>query len=67
MVCAEDREGKKYPFDIQHRTVISYKSEAPGDFDILREKITARIKALRDKGEALQELANSEQVAQLPA
>ena len=62
MVCADDREGKKYPFDIQHRTVISYKSEAPGDFDILRAKITARIKALRDKGQALQELANSEQV-----
>ena len=63
MVCSEERQGKKYPFDIQHRTVISYTSDAPGDFTLLQGKITDRIKALAAKGEALQELADSDQVA----
>src|SRR5919106_1440190 len=35
MVCSSERTGRKYPFDIQHRTVISYLVEAPGDFDKL--------------------------------
>jgi hypothetical protein len=24
MVCSEERTGKKYPFDIQHRSIIAY-------------------------------------------
>jgi hypothetical protein len=63
MVCAEERSGKKYPFDIQHRTVIPYLSEAPRDFEKLRTDLTARLTALLEKGEALRHIAESEQVA----
>lgn len=38
IVYAEVREGKKYPFDIQHRTIIPYASDAPGDFAALGER-----------------------------
>ncbi|MDR5728447.1 MAG: hypothetical protein RB191_13550 [Terriglobia bacterium] len=63
MVCSTEREGKKFPFDIQHRSVIRYSTDAPEDFDVLREKITARVKALLEKGATLQQLAEADQVA----
>lgn len=63
MVCSEERTGKKYPFDIQHRTIIPYLADAPSDFDRLREKLTARLKALIEKGEVLRNIAESDPVA----
>jgi nucleoside 2-deoxyribosyltransferase len=65
MVCSEERTGKKYPFDIQHRTVISYLVEAPGDFVKLRDALTERMKALLERGAALEKIAESEPVATL--
>lgn len=65
MVCSEERTGKKYPFDIQHRTVISYLVEAPGDFAKLCDMLTERIKALLERGAALEKIADSEPVATL--
>ena len=44
LVCAKGRP--KYPFDIQHRSIISYESDAPRDFVKLSENITERAKAL---------------------
>jgi hypothetical protein len=63
MVCSEERTGKKYPFDIQHRTVISYLVEAPGDFDKLKTSLTERIRALLERGAVLEKIAESEPVA----
>ena len=62
MVCSEERGGK-YPFDIHHRTVISYIAEAPRDFDQLRTKLTSRVKAILEKGNVLRRLAATDQVA----
>ena len=31
MVCSEERSGR-YPFDIQHRSIISYQEESTSDF-----------------------------------
>lgn len=62
IVCATEREGKKYPFDIQHRTVTSYNSDAPEDFKHLQDNITSRLKALVEKGATMRQLAASEQV-----
>jgi hypothetical protein len=62
IVCASEREGKKYPFDIQHRTVTSYTSEAPEDFKHLEASITSRLNALVEKGATMRQLAASEQV-----
>ena len=45
LVCADSRT-KKYPFDIQHRPVISYGTGSPSDFDDLLSKITARDQGL---------------------
>ena len=40
MICSDERQGYKYPFDIQHRQIISYKTKSKSDFDNLEENIT---------------------------
>jgi len=63
MVCSEERTGKKYPFDIQHRTIIPYHADSPSDFDLLKQKITTRLKAMMERSEALRNLVESDPVA----
>lgn len=63
MVCSDERTGKKYPFDIQHRSIIPYQADSPSDFDKLKASLTARITALMKKGETLQQLSESDPVA----
>ena len=63
MVCSDERIGHKFPFDIQHRTIINYKAEAPQDFEALASAITNRIEALLTKKEALRQIAETEQIA----
>lgn len=63
MVCSDERPGGRFPFDIQHRAVLTYKAEAPSDFINLRRSITERIKALLSKAQTLQQIAYAQQVA----
>lgn len=63
MICSDERTGKKYPFDIQHRAVIPYKAGSPSDFETLKSKITKGIKARITQTEDLRVVAESEQVA----
>ena len=44
LVCLE-KSDRRFPFDIQHRTITTYKTESARDFDNLKSKITARLKA----------------------
>lgn len=64
MVCSEERTGKKYPFDIQHRSIIPYMADAPSDFDRLRDKLTERIRTIVEQGETLEQLAEADPVMQ---
>lgn len=52
LVCSDERK-TKYPFDVQHRSIISYKTGAPQDFDELKQKITKRVQAILKKNEEL--------------
>jgi hypothetical protein len=64
MICnTAERLGKKFPFDIQHRTIITYKAEAPSDFETLKAQITEKIKAYVKKDVALQLMSDTEAVA----
>lgn len=63
MVCSDERTGRRYPFDIQHRTIIPYQSDSTQDFEKLKREITARIQALSQRGEAMRRLAETEQIA----
>ena len=48
LVCADHR-ASPFPFDIQHRTIIRYKTESTSDFARLREKIVERLKAMLER------------------
>jgi hypothetical protein len=61
--CSDERTGKKYPFDIQHRTITEYKADSPSGFLTLKSAITSRIKALITRTQALRVIEASEQVA----
>lgn len=55
MVCSDERVGK-FPFDIQHRHVISYKTSSTSDFTSLGDTITRKIKALQQKSKTVKQL-----------
>lgn len=55
MVCSDERQGK-FPFDIQHRHVISYKTGSTSDFSSLEETITRKIKAIQQKANTVKNL-----------
>ncbi len=48
LVCSDERQSK-FPFDVQHRNIIKYKTESPQDFTQLQENITKRINAIVNK------------------
>lgn len=51
LICAESRT--KFPFDVQHRSIITYRTESKRDFEELQEKITSRLNAIMRKVGAL--------------
>jgi hypothetical protein len=44
LVCSSERTSK-FPFDIQHRAIIKYKSESSSDFENLKKAVTQKLKA----------------------
>lgn len=56
IICADERT-TKFPFDVQHRSIIKYSTESSGDFDELRKKIAIRITAIIKKEATLERLA----------
>ena len=63
MVCSDERGETRFPFDIQHRTVVKYQSESSSDFEQLQQKIKERIEGLLTKDERLRQLADNDSVA----
>ena len=62
LVCADERGDGRFPFDIQHRSIIRYSSESSSDFDELKDKIAERADAFRQRAETRKFIEN-EQVA----
>ena len=51
--CMVSDERPKYPFDVQHRRIVTYKRQAtPSEFNNLQEKITSTLKARLAEQEA---------------
>ncbi|RDV13097.1 hypothetical protein DXT99_21630 [Pontibacter diazotrophicus] len=46
MVCSKDERQGSYPFDIRHKTIISYSLSSKSGFTILEEAVTEKLKAL---------------------
>lgn len=48
LVC-DDKRREIFPFDVQHRSIINYKTESSSDYKELEEKITKRLVAALEK------------------
>lgn len=57
MVCSEERLGK-FPFDIQHKFIITYKTGSISDFNDLSKRITTKIKAIEGRNKIVDTLSN---------
>lgn len=62
LVCSRERTGK-FPFDVQHRSIITYDSESRSDFDALETKIKDKILATIEKAETLQAISSNQDLA----
>jgi nucleoside 2-deoxyribosyltransferase len=58
LICSDSRR-VKFPFDVQHRHVIRYRTESPKDFQNLGAEVTVRLKASLEKEESVQLLSQS--------
>lgn len=45
-VCSDERGEKMFPFDVRHRSVLTYATKAPSDFDAYKRHLRQRIYAL---------------------
>ena len=52
LVCSDERT-TKFPFDVQHRTIIKYTTKSISDFQKLKSQIFAKLKACLEKAEKL--------------
>jgi len=52
LVCSTERQ-MKFPFDVQHRSIIRYSSESARDFDTLLKQIATKLKAILHREESL--------------
>lgn len=62
LVCSEERK-TKFPFDVQHRNIIKYKTESAQDFQKLKERISERAEALLKKEEEIGKVSKISPVA----
>lgn len=55
MVCSDERTDN-FPFDIQHRQILTYSTSSKSDFETLESTITQKILALKQKSTAINKL-----------
>jgi len=58
MICSDERTSK-FPFDIQHRHIITYKTSSRSDFDTLEDTITRKINAYLSKRKTVKAINTS--------
>jgi len=62
ILCSASRRDR-FPFDVQHRNVITYTTESSSDFVELKDKITKRLKAILAKGSRIEAAASISPIA----
>jgi len=64
LICSDHRQ-TKFPFDVQHRNIIRYKTTSPRDFEELGGKITTRLSALLEKEQTLSAAAQASKLQKI--
>ncbi len=62
MVCAKDRE--RFPFDVQHRSIVRYSTDSASDFEELRTELIAKLKGTMDRQKEIGSLSGIKTVVQ---
>jgi hypothetical protein len=57
LICSNERT-TKFPFDVQHRSIIQYETQSPSDFQQLSKQIIDRIKALHAKEKTIKKVSS---------
>lgn len=55
LICSDERY-EKFPFDVQHRRIIEYKTGSVSDFHLLKESISRKINAILDRSHKVERL-----------
>lgn len=63
IICSKERT--RFPFDVQHFSIIHYATDSSSDFDKLREDIALRLKTLLAKEQQLEGVASISSVAKV--
>lgn len=58
MVCSNERTGH-FPFDIQHKQIVTYSTNGKGDYEALEATITNKIKALLKTSQTVRTLSET--------
>lgn len=58
LICSSERQ-TRFPFDIQHRHIIIYRTDSSSDFDKLKSEISVRLRAALAKESKVQSLSPS--------
>jgi hypothetical protein len=61
LICSDARP-TRFPFDVQHRAIIKYKTGSPSDFEALKRGITDKINAYVEKSESLANITSLSQL-----
>ena len=56
LVCALERR-TVFPFDVRHRTIITYSTDSARDFQHLKDRIVARLQAILNKEASIEKVA----------
>lgn len=62
LVCSDERQAR-FPFDVQHRSIIRYSAKSPSDFKKLQSQITERLDAYLAKSENIGQAAEISKLA----
>lgn len=62
LICSDERQSK-FPFDVQHRSIIRYQTGSAGAFAALAERITERLLAISSKQQSIAEFAAASPMA----
>lgn len=64
LICSDERQAK-FPFDVQHRSIIRYSQKSPSDFSKLQSQITERLEAYLAKSEKIGQAAEISKLAKI--
>jgi hypothetical protein len=62
LVCSDERD-TRFPFDIHHRSIITYGTQSTSDFEELKDKITKKLCAYVSKTEDLMAISQLSKIA----